>query len=52
MEAFSERLEILLQDNVPDEPKYDIEDLCGTMLWDPSDVRVLGVALVLEGGSS
>ena len=50
MEAFSERLEILLQDNVPDEPKYDIEDLCGTMLWDPSDVRVLGVALVLEGG--
>ena len=50
MEAFSERLEILLQDNVPDEPKYDIEDLCATMLWDPSDVRVLGVALVLEGG--
>ena len=50
MEAFSERLDILLQDNVPDEPKYDIEDLCATMLWDPSDVRVLGVALVLEGG--
>ena len=50
MEAFSERLEILLQDNVPDEPKYDLEDLCATMLWDPSDVRVLGVALVLEGG--
>ena len=50
MEAFSERLDILLQDNVPDEPKYDLEDLCATMLWDPSDVRVLGVALVLEGG--
>ena len=50
MEAFSERLDILLQDYVPDEPKYDIEDLCATMLWDPSDVRVLGVALVLEGG--
>ena len=50
MEAFSERLEVLLQDNVPEEPKYDLEDLCATMLWDPSDVRVLGVALVLEGG--
>jgi ABC-type amino acid transport substrate-binding protein len=50
MEAFSERLEVLMQDNVPEEPKYDIEDLCATMLWDPSDVRVLGVALVLEGG--
>jgi len=49
MEAFSERLEVLMQDNVPEEPKYDIEDLCATMLWDPSDVRVLGVAMVLEG---
>ncbi len=50
VEAFSERLEGLLQDNVPEDPKYDLEDLCATMLWDVSDVRVLGVALVLEGG--
>ena len=50
IEAFSVRLEGLLQDNVPEEPKYDLEDLCATMLWDVSDVRVLGVALVLEGG--
>jgi hypothetical protein len=50
IEAFSDRLEELLQDNVPGEPKYDLEDLCATMLWDVSDVRVLGVALVLEEG--
>ncbi len=50
IEEFSDRLEELLQDNYPEEPKYDLEDLCATMLWDVSDVRVLGVALVLEGG--
>ena len=50
IDAFSDRLEDLLQDNIPEEPKYDLEDLCATMLWDVSDVRVLGVALVLEEG--
>jgi len=50
LEDFSDRLEMLLEDNVPEEPKYDLEDLCATMLWDVSEVRVLGFALVLEGG--
>ena len=50
LEEFAERLEALLEDNVPEEPKYDLEDLCATMLWDTSEVRVLGFAVVLEQG--
>ncbi|MBF93146.1 MAG: hypothetical protein CMB78_05165 [Euryarchaeota archaeon] len=49
MEAFSERLEALMEDNFPDEPLYELEDLCATMLWSPSEMRVFGMAIVLEG---
>ena len=49
MEAFSDRLETLMEDNFPDEPLYDLEDLCATMLWSPSEMRVFGMAIVLEG---
>ena len=49
MEAFAERLEVLLEDNVPEDPLYDLEDMCATMLWSTSDYRTLGMVMVLEG---
>ena len=49
MEAFADKLERLVEDNIPSEPIYDLEDACGTMFWRTSDSRVVGMALVLEG---
>jgi len=49
MEAFGDRLETLLEDNVPEDPLYDLEDMCATMLWSTSDLRSLGMVMVLEG---
>jgi len=49
MEAFGEKLEMLLEDNFPEDPLYDPGDICATMLWDTSDYRVHGMVVVLEG---
>ena len=46
MEAFAEKLEILVEDNVPSEPVLDIEDSCGIMFWTTEDSRVVGLALL------
>ena len=46
MEAFGEKLEILVEDNVPSEPVLDIEDSCGIMFWTTEDSRVVGLALL------
>ena len=46
MEAFGEKLEILVEDNVPSEPVLDIEDSCGIMFWTTDDSRVVGLALL------
>jgi len=49
MEAFGDKLERLVEDNLPGEPIIDIEELCGAMLWTPSDSRTIGLVLVYEG---
>jgi hypothetical protein len=46
MEAFAEKLEILVEDNVPSEPVLNIEDSCGIMFWTTEDSRVVGFALL------
>ena len=45
-EAFGEKLEILVEDNVPSVPVLDIEDSCGIMFWTTDDSRVVGLALL------
>ena len=49
MEAFGDKLVRLVEDNLPGEPIIDIEELCGAMLWTPSDSRTIGLVLVYEG---
>ena len=46
MEAFAEKLEILVEDNVPSEPILNLEDSCGSMFWTTDDSRVVGLALL------
>ena len=46
MEAFAEKLEILVEDNVPSDPILNLEDSCGTMFWTTDDSRVIGLALL------
>ena len=46
MQAFAEKLEKLAEDNVPSDPILDLEDLCGVVLWDVSDGRVVGLVLM------
>jgi hypothetical protein len=46
VEAFGEKLEVLVEDNVPSEPVLDIEDSCGIMFWTTDDSRVVGLALL------
>ena len=46
MEAFAEKLEILVEDNVPSEPILNLEDSCATMFWTTDDSRVVGLALL------
>ena len=49
MEAFAEKLERLVEDNVPSEPIVDFEDSCGAVLWDTADAWVVGVVLMNDG---
>ena len=49
IDAFADKLERLVEDNIPSDPLYDLEDACGTMLWTTEDSRVIGIALILEG---
>jgi len=46
MEAFGEKLEVLLEDNDPSEPLANLDDMCPIMFWDTSNSRVLGMALM------
>jgi hypothetical protein len=49
MEAFAEKLERLVEDNVPSEPVVDFEDSCGAVLWNTADAWVVGVVLMNDG---
>jgi len=49
MEAFAEKFERLVEDNVPSEPIVDFEDSCGAVLWDTADAWVVGVVLMNDG---
>jgi hypothetical protein len=46
MEAFADKLELLVEDNVPSEPVLDIEDSCAIMFWTTDDSRVVGFAVL------
>ncbi|RTZ97117.1 MAG: hypothetical protein DSY41_00370 [Candidatus Poseidoniales archaeon] len=46
MEAFGEKLEVLMEDNDPSEPLAALDDMCPIMFWDTSNSRVLGMALM------
>jgi hypothetical protein len=45
-EAFADKLELLVEDNVPSEPVLDIEDSCAIMFWTTDDSRVVGFAVL------
>ena len=46
MEAFSEKLDVLVEDNVPSEPIIDLEDSCALLFWTTDDSRVVGFAIL------
>ena len=46
MEAFSEKLDELVEDNVPSEPIIDLEDSCALLFWTTDDSRVVGIAIL------
>ena len=46
MEAFSEKLDVLVEDNVPSEPIIDLEDSCALLFWTTDDSRVVGIAIL------
>ena len=46
MEAFSEKLGELVEDNVPSEPIIDLEDSCALLFWTTDDSRVVGFAIL------
>ena len=46
MEAFSEKLDELVEDNVPSEPIIDLEDSCALLFWTTDDSRVVGFAIL------
>ena len=46
MEAFSEKLDELVEDNVPSEPVIDLEESCMLLFWTTDDSRVVGFAIL------
>ena len=46
MEAFFEKLDVLVEDNVPSEPIIDLEDSCVLLFWTTDDSRVVGFAIL------
>ena len=46
MEAFFEKLDVLVEDNVPSEPVIDLEDSCVLLFWTTDDSRVVGFAIL------
>ena len=49
MEAFSEKLDELVEDNVPSEPVIDLEESCMLLFWTTDDSRVVGFAILNSG---
>ena len=49
MEAFFEKLDELVEDNVPSEPIIDLEDSCALLFWTTDDSRVVGFAILNSG---
>ena len=46
MEAFGEKLEELVEDNVPSEPVMDLAESCAILFWDTDESRVVGMAIL------
>ena len=46
MEAFSEKLEELSGENIPNEPVINLEDSCALLFWTTDDSRVNGFAIL------
>ena len=46
MQAFSEKLDELVEDNVPSEPIIDLEESCALLFWTTDDSRVVGFAIL------
>ena len=49
MEAFAEKLDQLVEDNIPSEPVLDLEESCALLFWTTNDSRVVGFAILNSG---
>jgi hypothetical protein len=49
MEAFAEKLDELVEDNIPSEPVLDLEESCALLFWTTDDSRVVGFAVLNSG---
>ena len=49
MEAFAEKLDELVEDNIPSEPVLDLEESCALLFWTTDDSRVVGFAILNSG---
>ena len=49
VEAFSDKLTELVEDNIPSQPVMNLEDSCGLFFWDTNESRVVGMAILNDG---
>ena len=49
MGTFAEKLDELLEDNIPSDPVLDLEESCALLFWTTDDSRVVGFAVLNSG---